>query len=123
MDKYLFDIKPEQVILAAGKTGGILENINNPLSLMLENLEIQTNVLHASMKHKVDRLLFFGSILALSFKFNGIVKRRNVIYWQTRNIKSFICCSKIKWYNYVYAYNLSMNKNMFLPIIPNSIYG
>ena len=61
VDKYLLDIKPELVILAAEKTGGILENINNPLSLMLENLEIQTNVLHASMKHKVDRLLFFGS--------------------------------------------------------------
>ena len=123
VDKYLFDIKPELVILAAGKTGGILENINNPLSLMLENLEIQTNVLHASMKHKVDRLLFFGSTCMYPSNSMVLLKEEMLFTGKPEISSLSYAVAKLSGLQLCLAYNLSMNKNMFLPIIPNSIYG
>lgn len=53
--------KPEFVILAAAKVGGILANDTYPGDFLRENLEIQLNVIEASRRTGVKRLLFLGS--------------------------------------------------------------
>ena len=53
--------KPEYVILAAAKLGGIQANIDNPGVFLYENLVIQNNVIHQSYLHGVQKLSFFGS--------------------------------------------------------------
>lgn len=57
-----FDIeKPDIVILAAAKVGGINANNSKPAEFIYENLMIQNNVIHASHLNKVKKLLFLGS--------------------------------------------------------------
>jgi GDP-L-fucose synthase len=53
--------KPELVILAAARVGGILANRTYPAEFIRENLEIQTNVIHSAWRHGVRRLVFIGS--------------------------------------------------------------
>ena len=53
--------KPNIVILAAAKVGGIYANSNYPADFILNNLKIQNNVIEAAWKNKVKRLLFLGS--------------------------------------------------------------
>ena len=53
--------KPDVVILAAAKVGGIFANSNHKGDFILENLKIQTNVIENSWKYKVKRFLFLGS--------------------------------------------------------------
>ena len=53
--------KPEIVIISAAKVGGIIANSRYPSSFLLENLKIQNNLIEASYKHQVKRLLFLGS--------------------------------------------------------------
>ena len=53
--------KPDIVILAAAKVGGIMANNNYPANFILENLKIQTNVIEASWKNNIKRFLFLGS--------------------------------------------------------------
>ena len=53
--------KPDIVIVAAGKVGGINSNSNFPADFILENLKIQTNIIEIAWKSKVKRLLFLGS--------------------------------------------------------------
>ena len=53
--------RPEYVFLAAAKVGGILANNSFPAEFLHDNLEIQTNVIHAAWKHGVRKLLFLGS--------------------------------------------------------------
>jgi len=53
--------RPEYVFLAAAKVGGILANNTKPAEFIHENLAIQTNVIDASWKFGVKRLLFLGS--------------------------------------------------------------
>jgi len=53
--------KPDVVVLAAAKVGGIYANNSYPADFLLENLKIQTNVIEAAWKAGVRRLLFLGS--------------------------------------------------------------
>ena len=53
--------KPEEIILAAAKVGGILANNTYPAEFIYQNLQIQNNVIHAAHLNNVDKLLFLGS--------------------------------------------------------------
>ncbi len=53
--------RPEFVVLAAAKVGGIVANDSFPAEFLHENLAIQTNVIHESWRSGVKRLLFLGS--------------------------------------------------------------
>ncbi len=53
--------RPEYVILAAAKAGGILANWSHPVEFLRDNLEIQTHVIDAAHRHGVRKLAFLGS--------------------------------------------------------------
>ena len=53
--------KPDIVIVAAAKVGGIFANSNYPADFLIENLKIQTNIIESAWKTGVKRLLFLGS--------------------------------------------------------------
>lgn len=53
--------RPDRVILAAAKVGGIHANNTYPAEFIYENLQIQNNVVHGAWQAGVERLLFLGS--------------------------------------------------------------
>ncbi|AWN52742.1 GDP-L-fucose synthase [Methylobacterium sp. 17Sr1-1] len=53
--------RPDAVFLAAAKVGGILVNSQFPADFLYDNLMIETNVIEASHRHDVEKLLFLGS--------------------------------------------------------------
>ena len=53
--------RPDYVILAAAKVGGIGANIRNPADFLYDNLIIQSNIFHACHQFDVKKLLFLGS--------------------------------------------------------------
>ena len=53
--------RPDVVVLAAAKVGGILANSTYPADFLLENLKIQNHVIEAAWRHGARRLLFLGS--------------------------------------------------------------
>lgn len=61
VDAFFDEQRPEVVIDAAAKVGGILANATRPAEFISDNLRIQTNVLDAAARTGVQRLLFLGS--------------------------------------------------------------
>ncbi len=55
------DEKPEVVIDAAAKVGGILANNNFPYQFLMDNMLIQNNLIESSLKFKVEKFIFLGS--------------------------------------------------------------
>jgi GDP-L-fucose synthase len=53
--------KPEYVIIAAAKVGGIQANNTYCAEFLYDNLMIQSNIIHASFKHGIKKLIFLGS--------------------------------------------------------------
>ncbi len=61
VDRFFDDQRPDYVVLAAAKVGGILANSTFPADFLSDNLRIQLNVLDAAQRTGVARLLFLGS--------------------------------------------------------------
>ena len=59
--RWFSEYKPNIVVLAAAKVGGIYANNTYPADFLIENLKIQTNVIETSWRMGVRRLLFLGS--------------------------------------------------------------
>ncbi|WP_051828085.1 GDP-L-fucose synthase family protein [Streptomyces bicolor] len=58
---FLRDTRPDAVVLAAAKVGGIMANSTSPVQFIEDNLRIQLNVISAAYEAGVRRLLFLGS--------------------------------------------------------------
>ena len=61
VESFFADERIDQIYLAAAKVGGIKANSEMPADFIRENLQIQTNVIHAAHTSGVGRLLFLGS--------------------------------------------------------------
>ena len=61
VEEFVGASRPDIVVLAAAKVGGILANDTYPAEFLLENLAIENNVFGAAHAANVDRLLFLGS--------------------------------------------------------------
>ena len=61
VDRFFSSEKPEVVIVAAARVGGIHANSTHPAEFIHENLAIALNTVHAAYRHGARRLLFLGS--------------------------------------------------------------
>lgn len=59
--EFMSGARPQYVVLAAAKVGGILANSTYPVDFLSDNLRIQTNVMDAALEFGTERLLFLGS--------------------------------------------------------------
>ena len=61
VNKFFENEKPDYVVIAAAKVGGILANNSYPANFIYENMMIEANIINASYQNDVRRLLFLGS--------------------------------------------------------------
>ena len=61
VNRFFDEEKPDVVVLAAAKVGGINANNTTPAEFAYENMQIQCNVIHGAHMHNVKKLLFLGS--------------------------------------------------------------
>ena len=61
VESWFTENKPDTVVIAAAKVGGINANQNFPTEFILQNIQMQTNLIDISHKFKVKKLLFFAS--------------------------------------------------------------
>lgn len=61
VDRWIGEVRPEYVFLAAGKSGGILANQQRPAELMLDNLLVESHVIRSAHRHGVTKLLYVAS--------------------------------------------------------------
>lgn len=121
--QFFLQERPECVVLAAGKVGGIIENRTFPADFIATNLAIQSNVMQAAHSHDVRKLIFFGSScmyprqcpqpMAESALFSGIPEQTSMAYAVAKMAGIQMCL----------AYNQQYGVKRFIPVIPNSAYG
>ncbi len=59
--RFVAELRPDVVIVAAARVGGIMANSTYPADFLSDNLQIQVNLLDAAQRAEVPRLLFLGS--------------------------------------------------------------
>lgn len=121
--QYLSSERPDIVIVAAGRVGGILDNINNPFDLIIQNTMIQTNIAQAMEELGTGRVIFFGSSCMYP-KVTGQPMVESFIHSGTPEPTSMsYAVSKMSGMQLAIAYNAQFGMRRFMGVIPNSIYG
>lgn len=122
VEKFFRREKPQYVILAAAKVGGIKANISYPAQFIFENLAIQNNVIHYSYLHRVEKLLFFGSACSYPSESSQPIKEECLLRGSIEPTNEPYAIAKIAGMKMCQAYNRQYNTNFISTVLTNT-YG
>lgn len=114
--------QPEHVFLAAAKVGGILANNNYPADFIRDNLEIQTNVIDASHRSGVKRLLFLGSSCIYPRLAPQPIKEEYLLTGPLEPTNRPYALAKIAGIEMCWSYNRQYGTK-YLAAMPTNLYG
>ena len=116
------DERPEYVILAAAKVGGILANDTRPAEFIHTNLEIQTNVIDAAYRTGVNRLLFLGSSCIYPKMAPQPIREEYLLMGPLEPTNRAYALAKIAGIEMCWSYNRQYGTR-YLAAMPTNIYG
>lgn len=114
--------KPEYVILAAAKVGGIVANNTYRADFLYENLMIQNHVIHQSYLHGVKKLLFLGSSCIYPKLAQQPMKEEELLTGLLEPTNESYAIAKIAGIKMCEAYHTQYGCN-FISIMPTNLYG
>lgn len=114
--------KPEYVILAAAKVGGIRANNTYRADFIYENLQIQNNIIHQSYVHKVKKLLFLGSTCIYPKKSPQPMEEYSLLTSELEYTNEPYAIAKIAGIKMCESYNIQYKTN-FISVMPTNLYG
>jgi GDP-L-fucose synthase len=114
--------RPEYVFLAAAKVGGILANDTYPADFIRENLEIQTNIIDASYRENVKRLLFLGSSCIYPKMAPQPIKEEHLLTGPLEPTNRAYALAKIAGFEMCWSYNRQYGTG-YLAVMPANLYG
>jgi GDP-L-fucose synthase len=114
--------KPEYVILAAAKVGGIIANNTYRAQFIYENLMIQNNIIHQSYLHGVKKLLFLGSSCIYPGNCPQPIKEEYLLTGELEYTNEPYAIAKIAGIKMCESYNIQYGTN-FLSVMPTNLYG
>lgn len=114
--------KPEYVILAAAKVGGIVANNTYRADFIYENLMIQNNVIHQSYLSEVKKLLFLGSTCIYPRDCPQPMKEEYLLTSPLEYTNEPYAIAKIAGIKMCESYNIQYGTN-FLSVMPTNLYG
>jgi len=122
VSKFFENEKPEYVILAAAKVGGIVANNTYRADFIYENLQIQNNVIHQSYLNKVTKLLFLGSTCIYPKNTPQPMKEDSLLTSELEYTNEPYAIAKIAGIKMCESYNLQYGTN-FISVMPTNLYG
>jgi GDP-L-fucose synthase len=114
--------KPEYVILAAAKVGGIVANNVYRADFIYENMMIQNNVIHQSYVHNVKKLLYLGSTCIYPKNAPQPMKEEYLLTDILEYTNEPYAIAKIAGIKMCESYNLQYGTN-FISVMPTNLYG
>lgn len=114
--------KPEYVILAAAKVGGIYANNTYPAEFIHDNLLIQNNVIHNAWKNNVKRLLFLGSSCIYPKNAPQPMREEYLLTGPLEPTNRPYALAKIAGIEMCHAYNRQYGTK-YMAAMPTNLYG
>jgi GDP-L-fucose synthase len=114
--------KPDVVVLAAAKVGGIIANNNYRAEFIYENLMIEANVIHAAYQNKVKKLLFLGSSCIYPKLAPQPLKEEYLLSGYLEHTNQPYAIAKIAGIELCDSYRAQYDCN-FISAMPTNLYG
>jgi GDP-L-fucose synthase len=122
VEDFFANEKPEFVILAAAKVGGIVANNTYRADFIYENLAIQNNVIHNAYKYGVTKLLFLGSTCIYPKDAPQPMPENCLLTSPLEYTNEPYAIAKIAGIKMCESYNIQYGTN-FISVMPTNLYG
>jgi len=114
--------KPDAIVLAAAKVGGILANDTYPVDFLYENLMIEANIINAAHLNDVERLLFLGSSCIYPKLAPQPIPEDSLLTGPLEPTNEWYAIAKIAGIKLVQAYRKQYGRD-WISAMPTNLYG
>ncbi len=119
---YLSNNKPDAVIIAAAKVGGIVANDSFPVDFLSENLQIQTNLIDGSHEIGIQKLVFLGSSCIYPKFAEQPIKESSLLTGELEPTNEPYALAKIAGLKLIQAYRKQYGYS-WISLMPTNLYG
>jgi GDP-L-fucose synthase len=120
--EFILDLKPNVIIDAAARVGGIGANNNYPVQFLSENLQIQNNLMDAAHEAKVERFVFLGSSCIYPKNAPQPIKEEFLLTGPLETTNSAYAVAKIAGIEAIKSYRRQYG-HRWISLMPSNIYG
>ncbi len=120
--RFMSQVKPAYVFIAAARVGGILANSTRPAEFLYDNLALQTNLLQAAHEAGVERLLFLGSSCIYPRECPQPIKESYLLSAPLEKTNEAYAVAKIAGIKLCEAYNRQYGRR-YVSAMPTNLYG
>ena len=120
--EFFADERPDVVVLAAAKVGGIMANNSFPAEFLSDNLRIQVNTLDAAREHGVNRLIFLGSSCIYPKFADQPIREDSLLTGQLEPTNDAYAIAKIAGVLHVQAIRREYGMP-YISVMPTNLYG
>lgn len=122
VESWVADNRPDVVIFAAAKVGGIHANDTYPAEFIYDNLVIETNIIHAAHKAGVEKLLFLGSSCIYPRAASQPMSEEALLTGPLEPTNEWYAIAKIAGIKLCQAYRKQYGDD-FIAIMPTNLFG
>jgi GDP-L-fucose synthase len=119
---YLNELKPNVVIDAAAKVGGISANNNYPVEFLSENIRIQTNLIDAAHSATVEKFVFLASSCVYPKNCPQPIKEEYILTGALESTNSAYAIAKLAGIELIKAYRKEFG-HRWISVMPTNLYG
>lgn len=120
---WMLATKPDAIILAAAKVGGIQANNSRPVDFLMQNLQIETNVADAAHNAGVERLLFLGSSCIYPKFAPQPITESSLLTGPLESTNEWYAIAKIAGIKICQAYRAQFENRDWISAMPTNLYG
>lgn len=122
VDAFLAAEKPDAIVLAAARVGGILANDTRPVEFLYDNLMIEANVIAGAHRHDIDRLLFLGSSCIYPKLADQPIAENALLTGPLEPTNEWYAIAKIAGIRLAQAYRKQYGRD-YISAMPTNLYG
>ena len=119
---YLNDERPDLIIDAAAKVGGIVANNTYPYEFLMDNLQIQNNLINAAHKFDVSDFIFLGSSCIYPKLCTQPIKEKYLMTGELEPTNQWYAIAKITGVKLIESLNKEYGRR-YLSLMPTNLYG
>jgi GDP-L-fucose synthase len=121
-ERWLSAARPDVVVVAAGRVGGIMANNNYPVDFLADNLAIGLNLIRASYLVSVKKLLFLGSSCVYPKHAKQPISEDQLLTGELEPTNEWYAIAKIAGIKLCEAYRRQHGCD-FISVMPTNLYG
>ena len=122
VEKFFLQEKPDAVINAAAKVGGIFANTQYPYQFLMDNMQIQNNLINSSLNNNVSKFIFLGSSCIYPKHADQPLKENYLLSGPLEQTNQWYAIAKISGVKLIESIRKQFGHD-YVSLMPTNLYG